>query len=330
MYDFSNPIYELFIIGNGFDIAHDLPTSYWDFRSFLEKIDENFLVEFERLFGFEPLSDEHYRSVKVLREAQEKRDSHINEMLWKAFEYNLGNMDDQQILDFSSCIVDDLNLETGTEGILDTMNAYWKDQYSFITDLQQYLELWVKSIDITNAPVKREDLLESCDYFLTFNYNLLLESIYNIDSFNILHIHGSIDDGDESPVIGHGNYEKIEKFDKIIEEASNSFDEASESIYSALVDMYTETLKDTNKYILQNQHFFNKLTNVAYVSVIGHSFGEVDYPYFETVKDSVSSACKWKFYCYSKADEEACMNFITKLHLDESQYVICDSSIFWD
>lgn len=29
----------LFIIGNGFDIAHNLPTKYADFKKFLEKTD---------------------------------------------------------------------------------------------------------------------------------------------------------------------------------------------------------------------------------------------------------------------------------------------------
>ena len=31
---------DLFIIGNGFDIGHNLPTRYWDFRNYLEKLDK--------------------------------------------------------------------------------------------------------------------------------------------------------------------------------------------------------------------------------------------------------------------------------------------------
>ena len=35
----------LFVIGNGFDRAHGLKTSYWDFRKYLEKYAEDFLVQ---------------------------------------------------------------------------------------------------------------------------------------------------------------------------------------------------------------------------------------------------------------------------------------------
>ena len=38
---------KLYIIGNGFDIAHKLPTNYWDFRKYLEYVDYGFLNAFE-------------------------------------------------------------------------------------------------------------------------------------------------------------------------------------------------------------------------------------------------------------------------------------------
>ena len=38
---------KLFLIGNGFDRAHGLPTDYWDFRSFLSKVHPDFLMGFE-------------------------------------------------------------------------------------------------------------------------------------------------------------------------------------------------------------------------------------------------------------------------------------------
>ena len=42
---------KLYIIGNGFDQAHDLKTSYWDFRCYLERYAEDFLIEFEIACG---------------------------------------------------------------------------------------------------------------------------------------------------------------------------------------------------------------------------------------------------------------------------------------
>ena len=131
MFDFLEQIDELFIIGNGFDLAHDLKTGYWDFRDYLEKTDEDFLYEFEKLFGYEPLNDDHYHTKESLQKMIESRNNAIYKHLWKEFELNLGNLDDQQILDFSSCIVEDLDLDSGKIGILDTLNQYWREYQKY-------------------------------------------------------------------------------------------------------------------------------------------------------------------------------------------------------
>lgn len=43
----------LYIIGNGFDIAHKLDTSYWDFRVYLARTYPEFLQEFEHMYNIE-------------------------------------------------------------------------------------------------------------------------------------------------------------------------------------------------------------------------------------------------------------------------------------
>lgn len=45
---------KLFIIGNGFDIGHGLPTHYWDFRTYLENRDPSFLTAFEEHYDIYP------------------------------------------------------------------------------------------------------------------------------------------------------------------------------------------------------------------------------------------------------------------------------------
>lgn len=41
----------VYIIGNGFDIAHKFPTSYWHFREYLEDMHQDFLADFEYLYN---------------------------------------------------------------------------------------------------------------------------------------------------------------------------------------------------------------------------------------------------------------------------------------
>lgn len=48
----------LYIIGNGFDIAPHLKTSYWNFREYLMKYSDGFLTDLENMYGLSPYSGE--------------------------------------------------------------------------------------------------------------------------------------------------------------------------------------------------------------------------------------------------------------------------------
>ena len=85
----------LFIIGNGFDKAHGLPTGYMDFRDYLEKEDYEYLAALESPYGYVPES---------------KRD-HVEKYLWKEFENNLSDVNEDEIVDMANSI--DMGLEGG-------------------------------------------------------------------------------------------------------------------------------------------------------------------------------------------------------------------------
>lgn len=59
----------LFVIGNGFDRAHGLKTSYWDFRKYLEKYAEDFLVQMENLYSIAPFErlDKRFKRIKTFK-----------------------------------------------------------------------------------------------------------------------------------------------------------------------------------------------------------------------------------------------------------------------
>lgn len=41
------------------------------------------------------------------------------------------------------------------EGIIDTMNVYWREQYGFVDKLQKYVLEWLQTIDTSQASVKK-------------------------------------------------------------------------------------------------------------------------------------------------------------------------------
>lgn len=47
----------LYIIGNGFDVAHGLRTDYWKMREYIADVNPEFLGLFEELYDIRPLDD---------------------------------------------------------------------------------------------------------------------------------------------------------------------------------------------------------------------------------------------------------------------------------
>lgn len=77
---------------------------------------------------------------------------------------------------------------------------------------------------------------------------MLLEKLYKIDRYQILHIHGSIDSDDLPPVIEHGDFRKIQDAKDQAHEAEDNFWEKDSSIYNALANYYERTLKNVPFY----------------------------------------------------------------------------------
>lgn len=139
---------ELYIIGNGFDKAHSLKTSYWDFREYLEKYHIDFLFELEKMYGIQDLSNHaHHYSKEKLCELKNS----IHEMLWKEFESNIGEAEDASIIDGSTSVVDSMHLDGGPIGIEDTMDEYWENQYNFIEQLNEFVLEWIKQVDLSKV-----------------------------------------------------------------------------------------------------------------------------------------------------------------------------------
>lgn len=303
----------LFIIGNGFDRAHGLPTAYIDFRDYLEREDWSYLVKLEEPYGYVPES---------------KRDL-VEKYLWKEFENNLTDINESEIVDGATSI--DMGLEGGDVGIEDTLNDYWEEQYGYVQRLNDYLKTWVEHIDIHVLKKTKKIKEFTDDLFLSFNYTLLLEKTYKIDSYQVLHIHGCIDKSVGSPpVIGHGNKEKIKKSKEAAHKASENFWEKDSSIYSALANYYERTLKDVSLYIYFNSEFFKRLKSVKQIYVVGHSLGDVDLPYFKKVVESIQEDVMWNIYYYSNEEKTLFMEKIISVGVKVENIRMLPAAEFFD
>ena len=123
--------------------------------------------------------------------------------------------------------------------------------------------------------------------FLTFNYTDTLESVYCIDPDNIKHIYGYVKNKNEELVIGHCNQKAISYALEKKKEAEVNFVDFAVSTFDRVSKYFNTTLKRTSNIIYENTEFFNSLSNVDEVIIIGHSLNKVDMPYIEKVLPDV-------------------------------------------
>ncbi|WP_270428062.1 bacteriophage abortive infection AbiH family protein [Fusobacterium mortiferum] len=340
----------LFIIGNGFDIAHGLPTRYVDFRKFLEKSDFSF---FERIFEIYRYSFKR----KIHPVTHEVLNLNGNEdeydLLWKDFEFNMREVNEDLIFDEYEFELeyeteyDDQIKENIERDILETF-------YEIYEHLQSKLDEWISSIDITNL-TKKSSLInnENYDLYLNFNYTRVLEEVYGIEE-EICHIHGEV--GKTPLIMGHNNKDKInglkreldyyrtrniivsneneleegmdeyEEYEEL-EETNNEFTERIKC--EELLKYYQETYKAPSYYIEENYSFFESISDVEEILIVGHSLNEIDMPYFEYIFSKVNSDVKWKAYYYLKKDREIFKNKILGLGVKEENIEVVNIGKFW-
>ena len=167
----------LIIIGNGFDLAHDIKSSYWDFREWLFKNGNTKLVNMMDVF----FSNE--------------RD------VWSGIEQAFGEYDEEAILDY--CRPDEeFDIEhslSSSARVEDSPMAFFQP---VLEEFKDAFEEWVDNIDING--IKNVYHLDPLCRYLTFNYTDTLETRYGIPINQIAHIHGSRQNNEEY-VVGHNN-----------------------------------------------------------------------------------------------------------------------------
>lgn len=283
----------LFIIGNGFDIAHKLNTRYSDFRNYLleqypKAMDQDGRVPepITRDQGEELFDDEEVVGflIKIIDEASQLGDE------WKDLEDALGKIDYGYLLD---------NWDEEDEEDEEDEGEQWdevcdnednaRNIKEIVIMIKNYFSEWINQIQISNSkPIKNfENLIDkSNDLFLTFNYTMTLEELY--DAKNVIHIHGQQGD---NLVFGHGNSQNhIEHYET---EYTGSEDYISE--------LHSELRKDTSKVIQQHKNYFKNLEILDSIYSYGFSFSEVDLVYIKEICQSTTEYTTWYLHEFDKA-----------------------------
>lgn len=274
----------LFIIGNGFDLAHNMKTQYSDFRKYLIKIgiledveySDNMFCEIPE-YSIAPDGDELFNETEAIKTIITCIDK-VGNAPWKNIEKSLG------VIDYSP-FFQTFGLYDG-EKIQHEYNrneASATNLYKVLKQIHNYFYYWLDTIEPASEPLSdfQNMINAQNDLFLNFNYTKTLETIYGVK--NICHIHGFI--GDEKIYLGHGN----DKFD------SEYYSKHHFGSEYTLRHLHEELKKNTEEAYDKNKEFFkeiiklNKQDNFT-IFTYGFSFSDVDEFYLNKIFRNIDTS----------------------------------------
>ena len=337
---------KLFLIGNGFDLAHGFKTRYLDFMNWMYESDHETFISFNRLLlrnflmknGYmweddwrytRPLNsiDEAIRKMDVSNVERTKEykllcevhdDSLILYAIWQSLENYLWYLFlDQEVLDIDSehlAYLELLKQEDYGEVIEEDIALLYKpatERYRYLLSLSDKFENclfnWVESIDSTifdfldyecvngNEEIKLlpDNFFGEEDYIINFNYSHIIEIIYFKQSF---HIHGEMD-VQNPPKMGHTK--KISSL--------NYYDEREIKLIQKFYKDFERAIQTCDNYLIDCE-------SIQEIVVLGLSYSQTDFPYFEYIKNKIPNA-KWILYYYTEEDYTNAKKYVANLEL---------------
>jgi hypothetical protein len=260
---------KLYVIGNGFDLHHGLPTQYKDFKEHLKKSDPEV---YDWVASYVPAEDDWSDLESAL--AHVDTDNIVSDL-----EMFLGSYDDEN---WSDAGHHDFQYEVDrvASGLSGALQAQFGD--------------WIRSIAIPERK-NLSTLLQRLDCtasFLTFNYTSTLTKLYAVPPYQILYLHGEGADQGSELVLGHA----WEAEDRVSMQSWLDEEDHDHRLMEAFItlDEYFEaTFKPCGLIIEQNAPFFGSLGSITEVVVLGHSLSNVDRAYFLALVDGLTAGPTW-------------------------------------
>ncbi|MEQ1637308.1 MAG: bacteriophage abortive infection AbiH family protein [Methylococcales bacterium] len=263
---------KLFVVGNGFDIYHGIPSSFSDFRKYLENADRELCRKLEQYFSYEDF--------------------------WSDFEQSLADFDGDYLVDNASVFLASYEEDDWSDSYhYDFQYEINKIVTAFSETLKSRLTEWILKLTIPSAldiSNKRLNYVDENAIFLTFNYTETLQVAYSIHESNVLHIHGKAESEKSNLVLGHA-WKPVNRNSLMSpEDLENQDVRLAEG--DAIIDEYFKaTYKPAEEIIKANRAFFSSLHPIEEIYVLGHSISNVDIIYFqELAKSIISQNTKWR------------------------------------
>lgn len=279
---FIDPNKVLFIIGNGFDLMHGVPSSYYNFRDSMGRHNE-------------------------LRNALEMYIK--KEDLWAEFEESLAHLDDEAMLGTVNDWMDIFDVKDQFDDDFSAADFFMAAEtatgpaQTIIRELPKRFRKWICTLKPTIAGKPLEGIINNQSTFINFNYTEFLETIYEVPKKNVWYIHGDRRNKKKELILGHAPGAGLEVEINPRGYSSKHSRMKNQTMYDLhetagyhLSSYYDSTTKKSGNVIKANKDRFEALFEVEHVVVIGHSLSAVDYPYFKELINNNQNRENMKWY----------------------------------
>lgn len=306
----------LCILGNGFDLMHNVRSSYYAFR---DSIGKNNSLRITLEFYLTP------------------------EDIWADFEdslarFNVGAMASSWLIEDWLDTFDAFDEDASVASFY--MAAEWaaEPMRAIGDELPKRFRRWADGLTVGTADRPLKELFRNSKV-LCFNYTEFVETMYGVPSENVCYIHGSRKRKKGRPteklILGHlpGASDDAYDFDDSRRRgAKNPFrhkmvELAQENAIRIISEWDDELTKDSRKIILEHKDFFDGLSGITTVVTVGHSFAPVDQDYFAAVAAALPDpgAVRWYFGCHGLHDLERLEQLLINIGLDRSSVYVCST-----
>ena len=306
-------IQKLYIIGNGFDKHHGMKCGYNDFKRWLKNNRESVYENLTRIYG--NLTDDWWSKFEESL-TDFNPDKFPYEVADGSFIKQLNKLV-ERYGDEGRSFMDNYEMDRGSiSNRFDRASEIARFEMKHLKkDLCEAFGEWVKDIERPDAS-KRDCNLDTNAFFFTFNYTRTLEDLYGMNDDQVVHLHGSVDNG--VFVIGHNmTAEEMQERDlnKHMYDRNPDDDEGQDGARIAMFEVAEELKKPVEEIIQEHRNDFNSLGSIKEIEVLGFSYSPIDLPYLERIFDVTGTEITVKFGWHSPEDEENAKNFRDKMNL---------------
>lgn len=263
----------LYVIGNGFDLHHQIPSSYAHFGAYVRATDAR-LADTAEYFLPAP----------------------VGETLWSRLEESLAWLDTDQLTDRASVFLN----SPGADDWSDADNHAYQYEVEQVatalsTRLKRSFHAWLQTLPIPQAATwsGRRLHVPTTARFLSFNYTPTLSRLYKVPDDRVLQIHGRADYPEDAVILGHGR----EHSPRVRSEADADIDFRVLEGEDILDRYFTATFKPAETILARHAAFFDSFSAVEEVRVLGHALSEVDFLYLLRIRE-VAPHARWRISYY--------------------------------